>query len=86
MTTKLLESKLALISGGSSGIGLAMAKRVAREGASVIILARDEEKLASAKESILAQTVSSEQFVETISIDMRDFNALEKALTPVLSS
>ena len=38
-------NKLALVSGGSSGIGLAVAKLLAQKGASVFILARTVEKL-----------------------------------------
>jgi NADP-dependent 3-hydroxy acid dehydrogenase YdfG len=34
------ENKLAVISGGSSGIGLAIAKELAAHGAKVILLAR----------------------------------------------
>lgn len=41
----LLQGKVALITGGSSGIGFAMAERFLRCGAKVIITGRNEEKL-----------------------------------------
>ena len=41
---KLLENKTALITGGSSGIGLAIAKKFAEQGAKVIIFGQNEEK------------------------------------------
>ncbi|MEO6502055.1 MAG: SDR family oxidoreductase [Jatrophihabitantaceae bacterium] len=43
-----LEGKVALIAGGSSGIGLAVATELAREGAHVAIAARDAQKLKAA--------------------------------------
>jgi NAD(P)-dependent dehydrogenase (short-subunit alcohol dehydrogenase family) len=47
-----VRNKVVLITGGSSGIGLATAHKVAAAGATTIIVARDPEKLAQAKEAI----------------------------------
>lgn len=44
-TDRLLEGKVALITGGSGGIGLAMAKAFLRSGCKVIIAGTKEEKL-----------------------------------------
>jgi NAD(P)-dependent dehydrogenase (short-subunit alcohol dehydrogenase family) len=46
-------SKVVLVTGGSSGIGLAAAKKFAEAGAVTVICARDEDKLAEAKREIL---------------------------------
>jgi NAD(P)-dependent dehydrogenase (short-subunit alcohol dehydrogenase family) len=45
--------KVVLVTGGSSGIGLAAAKKFAEAGAITIICARDEAKLAEAKKEIV---------------------------------
>jgi NAD(P)-dependent dehydrogenase (short-subunit alcohol dehydrogenase family) len=41
--TRKLENKIALITGGTTGIGLATAKRFAAEGARVIVTGRNRE-------------------------------------------
>jgi 3-oxoacyl-[acyl-carrier protein] reductase len=64
-----LENKVALISGGSSGLGLAAAKELAREGAHVAIGARDPERLASAERAI--KEVARGQ-VSATSVDITD--------------
>jgi len=40
-----LSGKTAIISGGSDGIGRAIAERFAKEGAHVVICARNQDKL-----------------------------------------
>ena len=47
-----LNGKIALVTGATSGIGLATAKRVVAEGAYVFITGRREKELASAVKSI----------------------------------
>jgi NAD(P)-dependent dehydrogenase (short-subunit alcohol dehydrogenase family) len=47
-----LNGKIALVTGGNSGIGLATAKRFAQEGARVFITGRREKELAEASREI----------------------------------
>jgi NAD(P)-dependent dehydrogenase (short-subunit alcohol dehydrogenase family) len=67
----LLEGKKVVVIGGSSGIGLAIARQTRAEGASLVIVGRDPVKL-----STTASTFGSD--VQTIVGDAHDHVALEK--------
>ena len=64
-----LENKVALIAGGSSGLGLAMATELAAEGAHVAIGARDRGRLAAAERVIKAVARGE---VAAASVDITD--------------
>lgn len=64
-----LEGRVALVAGGSSGIGLATARELAAEGAHVAIGARDPERLAAAVECVKAVARGR---VEARSVDVTD--------------
>lgn len=72
--------KQALITGGSSGIGLAVARALAKEGTNICLLARDESKLASAKEELSKITLRDDQSIDTISCDISDYVTLSNSL------
>ena len=63
--------KVVLVTGGSSGIGLAAAVKFAKAGAITIICARDEAKLAEAKKEILAEA-GKDAIVHVYSADIAD--------------
>jgi len=63
--------KVVLVTGGSSGIGLAAACKFAEAGAITVICARDEAKLIEAKKEILA-AAGKGAVVETYSADIAD--------------
>jgi 3-dehydrosphinganine reductase len=66
----------AVITGGSSGIGLATARQLAVRGASVSLLARGAERLEAAAEQLRAGGA----VVRTAAVDVADQRALVGAL------
>ena len=60
---KPLNEQVVVITGASSGIGLATAKLAAQRGAQVVLVSRDEEDLAQAVREIQAEGGSHEQAV-----------------------
>jgi NAD(P)-dependent dehydrogenase (short-subunit alcohol dehydrogenase family) len=70
-----LDGKIAWITGGGSGIGLAGATELARAGCRVVISGRDEFKLNSAVESAIAQGVPQGRISAAV-LDVSDRNAV----------
>jgi NAD(P)-dependent dehydrogenase (short-subunit alcohol dehydrogenase family) len=68
-----LSGQRVLITGGSSGIGLAVAERLGTEGARVVLLARDRAGLEAAKERLGGVDVHG------VAADVRDHAAVEAA-------
>lgn len=65
-----LKGKVALVTGGSKGIGLASALQLAREGVLPAIIARNEESLSIAAESIYEKTgVKPFQLTADVSVE-----------------
>jgi len=63
-----LEGKIALITGGNSGIGLATAKQFVHEGAYVFITGRREPELAAAVKEIGRNVTSCKAMCRTLAI------------------
>lgn len=72
---KILQGKVAFVTGGSSGINLRVAERFAEHGAKLVILGRKQEKLDEA--AALLKKHGGE--VLTISADVRNFDAIDAA-------
>ena len=62
-----LRGKIAIVTGSSRGIGKSIAQRLSREGASVVLAARDAAALAEAADEIR----KADGTVETIPLDLR---------------
>ena len=59
----------AIVTGGSSGIGLAYAKLLAKAGFNLILIARNPEKLEEKKQEILKEKVPASCAIETVCFD-----------------
>lgn len=59
MQAKMLENKVAIVSGASYGMGFSMAELFAGEGAKVVMTARGQEKLDAAVKQIREQGLGS---------------------------
>lgn len=78
---KAVKDKKVLITGGSSGMGLELAKLFYADGADVTLLARDAARLASAKAQIEQTSSLSAIPVGTLSADVSNVEALYNALS-----
>ncbi len=77
--------KLALVTGGSSGIGLATARKLAAQGAHVWLLARDHERLAAALDQVKSAQVNPPQKCGVIEVDVTDAEQVTKQLSSFMS-
>lgn len=75
-----------LITGGSSGIGLALAKKLAAQGANIWLVARDRARLEAACEEVSAARKADSQNVTAIAADVSDEAAITSALEPVIQA
>ncbi|MDG2277076.1 MAG: SDR family NAD(P)-dependent oxidoreductase, partial [Pseudomonadales bacterium] len=62
-----IEGKRAIVCGGSSGLGRAIARALSLEGVDVTIVARDEAKLAATVDAIQAESGNP---VQGLSVDL----------------
>ena len=69
--TQDMAGKVAIVTGGSDGIGLATAALLARRGAQVVICGRRQEVLDQARATIEAEGGK----VEAVQLDVTDFDA-----------
>uniref|UniRef100_Q022W9 Short-chain dehydrogenase/reductase SDR n=1 Tax=Solibacter usitatus (strain Ellin6076) TaxID=234267 RepID=Q022W9_SOLUE len=75
-----MRGKVVLITGGSHGLGLALARRFAQEGAKIALCARSEEELRRAREDVASRGAE----VFTATCDVSDRLQVEAVVTATL--
>lgn len=78
-----LKNKIALITGGSSGIGYSIAKSFILNGASVIIIGRNEKKLKKSIEE-LSINCQKNQFIKYYLMDISDVSNIENIIKKIV--
>ena len=71
-----LSGKLALITGSSQGIGLALAQGLGAAGATIILNGRDTGKLSTAEETLKKQNIKA----RSLAFDVTDHDAVSRAI------
>ena len=79
MNGKPFADKIVLISGGATGLGLAMAKKIGSYGATMVILSRNEERLNEAVESMKKEGINAHYYV----CDVRDHEKVEETVQDI---
>jgi short-subunit dehydrogenase len=74
------EKKFALITGGSAGLGLAIAREFARQGALPIMLARNESHLQNAQQALADENLKSDFIVADVTDEDQARKAIEKII------
>jgi NAD(P)-dependent dehydrogenase (short-subunit alcohol dehydrogenase family) len=75
-----VQGKVVVVTGGSSGIGEAAAVRIAEAGGKVLVIGRDEDKLAEVRKKI----AEDGGFVRTYSCDIADLEANDRLAKDIL--
>lgn len=73
------QNKIAFITGGSSGIGLAVAKALAKEGCTVVVFAREKTKLKQATDEIKS-VANTKTIIKYYTVDTTDNIAVKFCL------
>ncbi len=75
-----------IITGGSSGIGKAVAKLLAPRGANISLIARDRQKLVNAQREIATASLNSSSKILTIAADVANRQSITAAINKAIAT
>jgi 3-dehydrosphinganine reductase len=81
----IFKDKVVWITGGSSGIGKALAFELLSSGATVVLFARNIANLNAAKEELIKSTACQPDQVTFLSLDVTDFEQIQQTIPIFLS-
>src|SRR3569832_774402 len=81
---KLLQNKVALVTGGTAGIGKAIALAYAKQGASVVIFGTSEERAVQVVQEMEAAQEPGQKFLFKL-LDIADKKAVDTAIAELLA-
>jgi NAD(P)-dependent dehydrogenase (short-subunit alcohol dehydrogenase family) len=79
--TRVLDGQTAIVTGGGTGIGLAIARALGRMGAQVVLASRDESHLAEGAAALEPDGISA----HTVQVDVRDPAAVDRMVADVIA-
>jgi 3-oxoacyl-[acyl-carrier protein] reductase len=80
MAETALQGKIALVTGASRGIGAAIARLLARRGATVVLGARDQDRLAG----VVTEIESAGGLAQAVSLDVADRASVDTVLEGIM--
>lgn len=78
------QGRVAVVTGGNGGLGLAVARALARRGATVVVAARDREKAARARATIIDE--SPDAVVELVALDLASLASVRACADEIATS
>lgn len=75
-----MKNKVVIITGGSSGIGKAMAEKFGREGSKILITGRNNEELTKATEELRKKGITIQSFQADVSVEEDNRKMAEEAI------
>ena len=84
---RVTPGQVALITGGSRGLGLALAHRFGRAGCKLVLAARSEDDLELARDGLLRdQSVANEDDIQLVAIDLTDREQIPGLIAAALNT
>lgn len=86
MKIKNFQGRTAYITGGSSGIGLAIAKALSAQGAHIVLLARDRDRLETALDDVRASRTDDSQRFACQPLDVSKYPDVKRVLVTAVKT